>query len=436
LENEKYIFKKEIYHLFHERIEMDQQVVDNKIGKKVWTLLLVVWVSMAVSQILTFSYGMMLPQIMDEFKLDYAAIGLVGSVVSIVGIFTTIPLVLMSKNFKVKYTIPVILLFSAVGVLIFGSAQNLTMLFVGNILFAVVGSALSATLVLYKIKNVPQSRIGEINGIENFIGPIGQVIATLFMAQILILVDGWRNVYYIVAALMAVCAVLWFVLFKEKKTSPETAAKEKSGTKIKALRDAIKVPSFWLFAIGWPGTTIVWIAMFYYWPTYAQTTRGLSAAQSGLVLSFIPIFSALASLVAPRITRKVGVDKPFIWIWGFLLPVFYFCMLQTSNVFLLCLASAAAGFGAYFFVPLAFTLLYKLGLHPQVVAIGTAMIMTGVAVGSAAGSGIIGALITAFDGDIYKTLAISCLTPLLWGILTLFVPERGRKWMEKAMAKK
>jgi len=415
---------------------MDQPVVHKNIGKKVWTLLLIVWVSMAVSQILTFSYGMMLPQIMDEFKFDYATIGLVGSVASIVGIFTTIPLVLMSKNFNVKYTIPIILIISAAGVLIFGLAQDLTMLFVGRIIPAVVGSALAATLVLYKIASVPPSRIGEVNGIENFIGPIGQVIATLVMAQILLLVGGWRNVYIIVAILMVVCAVLWFVFFKEKKISPKAATKEKAEVKVKALRDAIKVPSFWLFAIGWPGTTIVWIAMFYYWPSYAQASRGLSAAQSGLVLSFIPIFSALASLIAPRITRKVGVDKPFIWMWGFLLPLFYFGMLQTSNIFLLCLASAAAGFGAYFFVPLAFTTIYKLGLHPQVVAIGTAMIMTGVAVGIAAGSGIIGALITAFDGDIYKTLAISCLTPLLWGILTLFVPERGRKWMEKVTAKK
>ncbi|NLB71440.1 MAG: hypothetical protein GX797_05490 [Chloroflexi bacterium] len=59
------------------------------------------------------------------------------------------------------------------------------------------------------------------------------------------------------------------------------------------------------------------------------------------------------------------------------------------------------------------------------------MMLTGAGLGSALGSAVIGLMITHFDGDMYKALAISCLAPLVFGILTLFIPERGRKWAEK-----
>ena len=106
-------------------------------------------------------------------------------------------------------------------------------------------------------------------------------------------------------------------------------------------------------------------------------------------------------------------------------------MMQTDNMVLLCLFSALAGYGAYCYVPLLFTTFYKLGLHPKVVSIGTAMAMTGVALGSALGSGVIGWLITVFGGDIRKALSLCCLAPIVFGALTFFLPERGRKVLER-----
>ena len=61
-------------------------------------------------------------------------------------------------------------------------------------------------------------------------------------------------------------------------------------------------------------------------------------------------------------------------------------MLITSSIPLLCVAVFVAGYGAYAFVPIAFTSIYKIkGISPQAVSIGMAMIFTTNGVGGALG---------------------------------------------------
>lgn len=401
-----------------------------KITKKTWILLSIVWAAQALCQIIQFSYGMMLPNIMADFSLDYGTAGMIGSAAGIASVIMTIPTTLLASKFNPRYSMPIVILIISVGMCLFGMATNVPMLFIGKIMVALVGNTLATALVIVKISRVPVQRVGQINGIENFVGPIGQIIATLCMAQLLVLLKGWRNIHIIIGVILFVLLILWVVFYRQDKSEVSKTANAQSNTdkEIKPFKTALKQKPFWLLAIGWPGTTLIWIGMFYFWTSYVQEAYGMTTATAGMVLSFIPIFSAIASLTSPKLADKIGKDKVLIWPWGFILPLMYFGMLNTSNIVLLCVFSAIAGYGAYCFVPLAFTTLYKLGLHPKVVSMGTAMIMTGVALGTALGSGIVGKLINIFG--MYKALAICCLSPILFGVLTLFLPERGRKAME------
>lgn len=384
------------------------------VSSRTWGLLLIVWVAMASAQIVNMSYGMMLPDVMAEFGMDYDVAGMIGSVANIATVLITIPVALVSSRFNARYTVPLCAAAVAVGMLLFGRAVNVPMLFLGRLAATVFYNGIATSLVAVKIRQVPRDRISTVNGIENFVQPVGQTIATLCMAQLLTLVGGWRNVYTILGTLMLTMTALWLVLYRDVAEG-SAAPEETEGTAIGSLRIALRQKTFWLIALGWPGTVLIWIGTFYYWPSYAQQFLGMTAAQSGLVVSFIPIFSAIASLTSPILANKVGYDKPFIWPWGFLLPIAYFLMLQSDHLVLLCLFSAFAGYGAYCYVPLAYTTLYKLRLPQKEVSIGLAMSMTGTALGSALGSGVVGALITAFDGDIRRALAICCLSPIPFG---------------------
>ena len=409
-----------------------------KTSKSVWGLLVIAWAALACTQIITFSYGMMLPSIMAEFKIDYEVAGLIGSIAGIVSVLVTIPIALLSNKFKVRIIVPIIVGAIAIGFALFGLANNVAMLFIGKIVAAVFINGISTSLAIFKMEKVSMDQMGQANGIENFVGPIGQVLATLVITQIMLLVGGWRGVHIIIAVVMAVLCIVWLVLYKKDAKEDEASAKTQKqknyGLAEHPLKTAVKEKTFWLLALAWPGTTIVWMGMFIYFPSYAMSSLNLTQAQAGLVLSMIPIFSAIASLTSPQIAKWIGKDKPLIWPCGFLLPIFYFMMLQTSNIYLLCLFAGMAGYICYFFVPLAFTTMYKLGYNPKVVSMGVAMVFTGVAVGSAVAAGVVGVAIKAMGGNIYNALAICCLSPILFGVLTMFIPERGRKWMDGMQA--
>lgn len=409
--------------------------VKGEIKGKTWGLLIAAWVAMAAWNVIVFSYGMMLPDVMADFNLDFATAGLIGSVSGFASVVLTIPTAFVAAKFNPKYSVPAIMTALAAGLILFGVAANVPMLFIGKIVAASVSNGIAASLVLVKIKKVPEERFTGINGIENFVQPIGQILATLCMAQLLGIVGGWRGVHIMCGALILVMVVVWFAAFKEDKETKEESRTATQAQKSQkgVLMEALKQKTFWLLSLAWPGTTLIWIGMFYYWPSFITESAGFTMAQAGFVLSFIPIFSAIASLTAPKLADKIGKDKILIWPWGIILPIAYFMMLKVTSIPLLCACAAVAGYGAYCFVPIAFTTLYKLGLRSEVVSVGTGMVLTGVALGSALGAGIIGGLISSVG--LYKALAVCCLSPVWFGMLTLFVPERGRKVMEAEAAK-
>ena len=161
------------------------------IKKDVWTLLWVGWVAIALSQVLTFGYGMIVPGIMESFGIDYATIGMVGSVAGWVAVVANIPIAGLAAKSNPKYALPVIYGLFGLGCILFATAQSIAMLYIGRIIAGVAGAGLVSALVVIKIRHVPAERIAEINGIENFVQPIGQTCATLFMAQLLALLSGW-----------------------------------------------------------------------------------------------------------------------------------------------------------------------------------------------------------------------------------------------------
>ena len=95
------------------------------IEKRTWVLLWVGWCAVALSQILSFSYGMMVPSIIEDFGLDYAKIGMVGSVAAWVAVFANIPVSGVVANANPRFALPVIYSFFGLGCLIFGTTHSL-----------------------------------------------------------------------------------------------------------------------------------------------------------------------------------------------------------------------------------------------------------------------------------------------------------------------
>lgn len=411
---------------------------NNGIHKKVWTLLILTWIVQAITQLQGMSWGMMTPSIMEELGIAYDVIGSIAGTASLLCVILTIPVGIFIVKLPTKYTQPLVFILIGLGYLLCGLSESTGALYVGKILANGLVQLIAAALAVVKAANVPQDRITSVNGKENFVGPIGQLLGTMFITNIMALVGGWRRVYLICAVILFVIAIIYFVVYGKGDgiNVPAAPAKDPNAPKQpSALLEAWKKKEVWALGIAWPGQTVAWIAMFYYFPSLAQKEIGLSSTMSGIVLAMIPIFSAVGSLVAPKLTSKLGRDKPIIVLGGLGQTVFYLLMLNAPNVPLLLLFTACAGFCGYVTCPPAFSVIYKLGLSVRGTSMAYSTLMTFLAFGQFIGGTVVGALVQ--NMGLSHGLFIAALTPLWFTVLALiFVPELGRKKMEAMMAAK
>ncbi|WP_283124060.1 MFS transporter [Angelakisella massiliensis] len=420
---------------------MSESKIKSKVSGDVWILLWVGWLAIALSQILTFGYGMMVPGIMEDFAMDYDTIGSVGAVASWIAVVANIPITAMAARSNPKYSLPSIYLVFAAGCLLFSLANSLPMLYIGRLIAGAGATGLVSCMVVIKIRRVPADKMVEINGIENFVQPLGQTCGTLLMAQILALVGGWRTVYQGICLLMILCAVLWILFYsKVNRRDPDIPVQRPDSSNPSREKEksplllALSQKTVILYALAYPGTIIIWIGFFYYFPSYFMSERGFTDVQAGLATGLFPVFSAIASIVSPKLSKKLDVNKSVLVGSGIALSILYFIILQISSLPLLCLVSAFTGFVSYLPVPLYFTNVYKLGLPPKAVQMATSVLLTMVSLGSALGSSVIGELITLYG--LYTGLAVCCATPLWYSLLCLFTPDYSAKAMAKRATEK
>lgn len=391
------------------------------------------WIAILLSYFGTFALGLILPYMCEEMGLDSVSLGSsLSSLAFLVKVIVYIPLAMFAARANPKYFLAIVYIMLGGSLILHGLANNVTGLYVGRIMMAAAGSGIMAPLALVKTNWIPKSRLGGLNGIENAVGTVGQYFALSVTVPLIGILGSWRSVLAIFGGIGVIIGVLWIVLFKENEAVGKIVPAQKKPF-FQPIGEALKHRSVWLLGIGWPGTTLVWIAITTFWPTYAAEDLGISLEVSGVLLGLIPVGSIIGSLTAPKLADMIGVDKLMLWPWGLILPVMYFLPLVISNVPLIAVCFFIAGYGAYAFVPVAMTHVYKLpGISPAAIGGGISFILTLTSLGGT----LAGVLVKALYGSLglAGALKVCCLSPLLWFATTIFLPEYGRKAMAKKAA--
>ena len=391
------------------------------------------WIAILLSYFGTFALGLILPYMCEEMGLDSVSLGSsLSSLAFLVKVIVYIPLAMFAARANPKYFLAIVYIMLGGSLILHGLANNVTGLYVGRIMMAAAGSGIMAPLALVKTNWIPKSRLGGLNGIENAVGTVGQYFALSVTVPLIGILGSWRSVLAIFGGIGVIIGVLWIVLFKENEAVGKIVPAQKKPF-FQPIGEALKHRSVWLLGIGWPGTTLVWIAITTFWPTYAAEDLGISLEVSGVLLGLIPVGSIIGSLTAPKLADMIGVDKLMLWPWGLILPVMYFLPLVISNVPLIAVCFFIAGYGAYAFVPVAMTHVYKLpGISPAAIGGGISFILTLTSLGGT----LAGVLVNALYGSLGLAGALKacCLSPLLWFATTIFLPEYGRKAMAKKAA--
>ena len=400
-----------------------------------WYSICLVFASLFVSNFMNLGLGMLIPSIRADLGISLEVAGYFSSISFATQVIIALPVAILSTRLKPKASMGIILVSLTAACLLHGFANSAAMIILGRILLAVFLGAYTGPISMVKSTWVPTERIANINGLQEVCSTFGQVIGTAGVTALITFLSGWKNVMIFLGVVAGIVTVVWFLTYKD---NPECPVQLSTAGVLQPLKEALSHKEIWLLAIGWPGTTLVWIAYTTFWPTYATEVAGISLEMAGLAVGMIPIGSFIATLVTASITNAIGYDKAMICPWGILLCIFYLVSMNTTNVVLLCVMFFLAGFGAFAFVPIAMSVPWKLtGISASAIAIGTTFIIMIANIGGT----LAGIIVNALMGSIgLRTALLICsFSPLLWFATTIFLPELGRKHqaaIEKAEAKK
>lgn len=396
-----------------------------KIAGRGVAIISVGWFAGMLANLSVFSLGMMLQDIMKDLGFGLSQAGTLSAASWIVKALITIPIALMVSRINPKMILIALYLLVGIGMVVQATAPNYWLLLLGRCLVAGASAGVFVPLVPVKINWIPKERMAQMNGIESFIGPVGQSFGTVAVTYFMKWFDGWRPVMLALGIVGIAVAVVWFFVYRER----EGAEFKRSNAPILApLKEAMSHRTVRMITLSWPSVTIPWIAFFTFWPAFASAQYGFTREQCALILGVYPIASAVGALVSPFWAKKLSKDKHMIWPWGFVLPLMFLGMVFVNQVWLLIVISIIAGFASYAFVPMAFTAMYKIpGISPRAVTMAVSVALTTVGLGGALGGKLAGNLGASMG--LMPALIICSLTPIIFGVTTLFLPEakKGEK---------
>ena len=407
-------------------------IKENKIPGKGMSLIIIGWVVLFLASFGSYALGLLLPTLTELFNFGLGVSGTLSSITFIVKVLIYIPMALMAARIKPKFVLLFAFAMMGLSLIIQGAASSITMLYVGRAVMALGSASIIAPLALVIANWVPKGHIAQINGWQNFVVTLGQVVGSAGVVYLIAILGSWRNMLIVLGAIGVALAIIWLFVYRENEAVGTMKLPGKQPF-IEPLKRALKYKAMWLLLIGWPVTTLAWTAFATFYPTFAVDNLKMPLAQAGWLVGIMAIASMVACITSPKLAQWIGVDKLVIWPCGFILPVMFFLVLQSSSFPLLAVLFFILGYTAYAFVPVATTLVFKLpGIDSGAISAGVSIVQTT----TAAGAAISGILISTLGTSIglYGALVICGLSTIFFGILALFLPEYGRKAMEKAKA--
>ena len=167
-----------------------------------------------------------------DLGFSAASLGLLTSVYFISFASFQLPLGLLLDRFGPRRTESVLLIFAALGALIFSMAESLSGLIVGRLLIGFgVSACLMASFKAYVLW-FPPDRLPLMNGLQMVAGGLGAMSATVPLRTALEFTD-WRGVFLILSGLTLFSALVLWLIYPEKEGSagPVPMKKQLEGLK-------------------------------------------------------------------------------------------------------------------------------------------------------------------------------------------------------------
>lgn len=164
-------------------------------------------------------------------------------------------------------------------------------------------------------------------------------------------VGGWRNMYMIIGAVIAIISLLWVFVAKERATA-ESALSKSSGNdgmvsettfweNIKVILTHKQAWHCYIADAFFIGLIMIFLGMA---PTVFKQEWGVSTQMAGTITSMANAGSLFGYLILPTIVEKFGLRKPFIGPAMLITVLFWTTALLSKNITVAMILIALGGF--------------------------------------------------------------------------------------------
>jgi CP family cyanate transporter-like MFS transporter len=335
-------------------------------------------------------------------------------------VVTAIPAGLVSDRVGIKKTIGMGLIIMAAGAVLRSTATDFVSLLAYTFIFGFGFGWTFPNLPKLVSTYVAKDKANVAMGIVNSGFPIGTALGLAITVPIILpIAETYQGVFLIWSIPTIIAAVSWWILIRQP-TSKSSHIGQPS-TSITSFRSAFSNKHLWLVAV------LMFIHTFTFrnwssWAPVMMMLKGASPSLAGLVAS-MTVWAILPTfLLAPRLSHRIGLRKPFLWVPSMVLAIAFwvakYIAINTSWV-IMPLIGVAAGtrFTTIMALPLELT-------HESEVGMASGMLLSIGYVG-----GVIGPLIGGRILDTTQNLDLSLLVLTIISSAATFIalklPETG-----------
>jgi len=219
-----------------------------------WAIFCIACLIFILSQFYRASIAVIAPDLISDLNLDTNGLSLVSAAFFYAFAIMQIPVAIYLDRIGARFTMTVLSLVGAAGVLIFSQGESITWLVLGRLLLgAGMACNLMGTLKLITIW-FGSSRFATLSALVISFGTLGSIVAT---TPLVLMVSswGWRATFGFFAALNFLVAVLFFFVVRDRPKAEiynDIRNETNSGPQetLDGLRQLLRQKDYWIISLG------------------------------------------------------------------------------------------------------------------------------------------------------------------------------------------
>ncbi|PKM81041.1 MAG: MFS transporter [Firmicutes bacterium HGW-Firmicutes-14] len=390
-----------------------------------WVILSIMWATIFIGVVAQFQMAALAYRIIPGLKLTLSQFSMILSAPMLSAVFLSLPAGALADRFGVKKTVAIGFVFSTIGIYFRYAAHDFLTLFVLMFLSGISCALLNANAAKLLGAWFPVEQMGTAMGIY-LTGPgLGMTVALAATA----LFPSIKRAYIVAGIINLTVGILWVTFVNGK---PAGAPEMSSIPVTKCLGTVGKSKNVWLVGLAlmlFMGSNMAFNGNI---SNALNGVRGIDPKIAGLMASLVTLGTVSGSFVGPLLSDRIGRIKPFLAPIGIFGAIIMYLSWVTSGVaswILLAVLGFLMGTG----IPLlmAFPMLLP-EIGPKYAGTAGGLIATLQLIGAFA---IPSFIIAPIAGTNFNTLfLLASVSYLLFGIVTVFLPEMGAKARAKAGA--